>query len=140
MTKMRNADIRAAEIRKQRAMYNMENKLDVPPGVAEDGFSYHNFRIDVKGIIDYRIEEAVSQGWSPVKADRSKVGIASDPLSRARYPANITRGDTMLMEIPTVIKDEIIANENKKSYDAVKSLKAKNIIITDEKTTRISEF
>lgn len=77
--------------------------LSLPPGVAKEGYSYHWGRKDVKGQDDFRLEELIAQGWTPVPAERSTTPYLGDPLGRNPLAQQfICKKDLLLLERPEI--------------------------------------
>ena len=98
----RETELRTHEMRE---IYDVDYRspFEIPAGVKKDGYEYHWARKDIKGHDDYNIERLVSQGFSPVSADRSSSISYSDPLGRNPLSKQfICQGDLILMERPEI--------------------------------------
>lgn len=82
---MERKSTRSSELRQNNMMkqYNMGyvSPLDLPPGVAREGFKYSWEQRECHGQPNHRIEMLASQGWTLVPSDRAPM-FSVDPLKR----------------------------------------------------------
>jgi hypothetical protein len=77
--------------------------LDLPPGIARDGFDYYWAAKDIRGEIVYEIEELSAKGWTLVPGDRCSA-YNPDPLKRNSYSSQYyCRKELILMERESVL-------------------------------------
>lgn len=113
----RLAESRANEMLKQ---YNMEYicPLDLPHGVARDGYKYCWANREVP----HQIENMVRQGWEIVPSDRCPTHSV-DPLKRNENMNNyIWYMDVILMEIPDYLAQKAAAYKQARTDNAVATL------------------
>jgi hypothetical protein len=82
--------------------YSMEwmGPLEVPPGVAKEGFSYYWATRKIAGEDYFEVEKLARRGWTLVPADRAP-SFSYDPLGRNPYCGQfIATHDMVLMERP----------------------------------------
>jgi len=109
-----------------RPTFNMDyaSPLSLPPGAARDGFYYRWGRIHVKGDNDFRIEELMQQGWTPVPTDRVPSYVNLDPLGRNPLGNKfIIYKDAMLLEKEARLVNERIRQYDEYNVNKIKSLK-----------------
>jgi len=113
----RLAESRANEALKQ---YNMEyiSPLDLPHGVARDGYRY----CWANRQVPHQIENMVRQGWEIVPSDRCP-SFSIDPLKRNENMSNyIWYMDVLLMEIPDFLAQKAGAYIQAKADHAINGL------------------
>lgn len=113
----RLAESRQNEMLKQ---YNMEyiSPLDMPHGVARDGFRYCWANKDAP----HQVEMMCRQGWEVVSSDRAP-SYALDPLKRnENYNAFFWWGDAILMEIPEILHQRMRAHNQAMADAPIRSL------------------
>jgi hypothetical protein len=113
----RLAESRSNEMLKQ---YNMEyiSPLDMPPGVARDG--YRNAWANKE--VPHQIENMVRQGWQIVPSDRAPSYIV-DPMKRNENMSSyIWYMDVMLMEIPDYLAQKAAAYKQARADNALSGL------------------
>jgi hypothetical protein len=119
----REVESRAHEMRDTYAT-DYISRLSIPLGVAKEGYSYHWGRKDVKGQDDFRIEELVAKGWTPVPAERATNQYFGDPLERNPLSKKfICCKDLILMERPEVYSTQERQRFNDYNNNRLKSLR-----------------
>jgi len=112
-------------IHEKREEYNMDflSPLDLPPGVAKEGYSYHFVNTAIKGDNTFRVEEMAAKGWTPVPADRSSRAVL-DPLDRNPLSKKyISYKDVILMERPEIYSKKETAAFNHLNNNKIRSLR-----------------
>ena len=85
---------------------NYLSPLEIPGAVKRDGFTQAWVRKSVRGEDDFRVEEMVARGWTPVPASRCP-GLALDPLGRSPLSQKfVCYKDVILMERPSVYSEQ----------------------------------
>lgn len=113
----RLAESRSNEMLKQ---YNMEyaNPLDMPEGVAREGFKYAWANKDAP----HQVENMCRQGWEVVPSDRAPT-YALDPFRRnENLSAFIWYKDAILMEIPEILHQKIQAYNQSLADEKIRGL------------------
>lgn len=90
-----------------RPVMHMEylSPLEIPAAVKREGYTQAWVRKSVRGEDDFRVEEMVAKGWTPVPASRSP-GLSLDPLNRNPLSKNfICYKDVLLMERPQIYSE-----------------------------------
>lgn len=118
------------------------NPLEVPPGVAKEGYDYHWARKDIRGEDDYRIERLIAQKWTPVPAERSTVFVY-DPLGRNPLSKKfICTKDLLLMERPSIYSIKQTERFFAENANKIKSLRgvSNDMGSFDQRRTPINSF
>ena len=120
---------RSSELRQNNMIkeYNMGyvSPLDLPPGVARDGFKYVWEQRECRGEATYRVEMLASQGWNLVPSDRAP-RFSIDPLKRNPVSNQyICWRDLILMEAPAELverKEEYFNNITREQLNAIEGV------------------
>lgn len=79
--------------------------LEIPAAVKREGYTQAWVRKSVRGEDDFRVEEMVARGWTPIPSSRCP-GLSLDPLNRNPLSKNfICYKDVLLMERPQIYSD-----------------------------------
>ena len=111
-------------VHEMRETYDMEyvSPLSLPPGVKKEGYSYRYVNISSEGEENYRVEEMMARGWTPVPVDRA-AKFAVDPLGRNPMSKKyICYKDVVLMERP-----EIYCKKSREAFDKMNANKIKSL-------------
>ena len=102
----------------------LSTTLDIPDGVAREGYEYFWARRDAKGMDDFRVEKMGKRAWRPVHAWRAKNYVPSNTIQDSMAQKYICRWDCVLVERLAKYRAEEDAGLMKAYNDRMRSREA----------------
>lgn len=119
--KSRQEESRAAEYDKPTYM-GYVSPLDLPPGVAKDGFAYHWATMSIRGEPNHDVDAMAREGWMMVPIERAP-RYSCDPLGRNELGSKFfTYKGAVLMEREKELCDRKTAYMNQRARDKIVAL------------------